>query len=101
MATDQTEKTLTPDEILLETVESLLAQPEEPIGNFKSRYALMLACTKIVWGPEQKYAAGVVMLNPEKFTVAPLALRKRMLDGLLTDMLSDLYMTMRDKDKRH
>lgn len=98
MESDQTEKTLTPDDLLVETVEALLAKGE-PVGNFKSHFALMLACTKIVWGPVQKYQKGTITLNPERFCKESLESRMRTLSGLLTDVISDLYISLRDKDQ--
>lgn len=94
----QEEKTITPDDLLIEAVEELLKKGE-PVGNFKSHYALMLACTTIQWGETQKYVKGVLTLNPEKFTKEPLKTRVRILEGYLTDSLSDLYISIREKQR--
>jgi hypothetical protein len=99
MESNQTEKTLTADDILLETVEALVSQGE-PIGNFKSHYALILACSKIVWGSEQKYSQGVITLNEAKFCAQSLENRKRTLHNLFTDVISDLFMNLKAKEQK-
>lgn len=99
MESDQTEKTLTPDDLLIEALEALMAQGE-PVGNFKSHYALMLACTKIVWGTEQKYKQGVLTLDSETFAKEPLSARMRILNGMLTDSLSDVFFSLKEKENK-
>lgn len=77
------------DDILLETLEKMM-DSGIPIGNFTSHYALMVACTKIVWGSEHKYQDGVIYLNAEQFISETMSQRIKILNNYLTNSMTDL-----------